>query len=106
MITSYRLLLECVLETQSRTTKEVFNLFALFMHYKGVFLVKNPQSPRKGIKMAEGNGVVCESIKYVCLKCYAFACNRHLKCSVPASGNYPGWKEHAKVVLCFKCDKA
>ena len=41
----------------------------------------------------------------VCLKCDAFACNRSLKCSVPASETYPGWREYTKVALCFKCDK-
>ena len=76
------------------------------MDNKGFFLVNHRQSPRQGVKMAEGNCVSCESItKYVCLKCDAFACNRSLKCSVPASENYPGWKECTKVALCFKCDK-
>ena len=44
-------------------------------------------------------------IKYVCLKCDAFACNRNWKCSVPASKNYPGWKKCTKVPMCFKCDE-
>ena len=56
--------------------------------------------------MAEGNCVGCESItEYVCLKYDTFPCNRSLKYSVPASENYPGWKEYTKVVLCFKCDQ-
>ena len=56
--------------------------------------------------MAEGKCVGCENItKYLCLKCNALVCNRSLKCSVPASENYCGWKEWTKVVLCFKCDK-
>ena len=56
--------------------------------------------------MVEGSFVGCESIiKYVCLNCDAFVCNRSLKCSVPASENYPDWKECTKVALCFKCDK-
>ena len=64
------------------------------------------QSPRQGIKMAERNCVGCESItKNVCLKCDIFACNSSLKCLVPASETYPGWKECTKVALCFKCDK-
>ena len=80
--------------------------FELFVHYKGFFLVNHRQSLRQGVKMAEGNCVGSESItKYVCLKCEAFACNRSLKCSVPASENYPDWKECTKVALCFKCDK-
>ena len=40
-----------------------------------------------------------------CLKCDAFASNKSLKCSVPASENYSGWKKCTKVALCFKCDK-
>ena len=64
------------------------------------------QSPRQSVKMAEGNCVGCESItKYVCLRCDAFACNRSLKCSVPASKKYPGWKECPKIAFCFKYDK-
>ena len=66
----------------------------LFVHYKGFFLVNYRQSPRHGVKIAERNCVGCESItKCVCLKCDAFACNRSLKCSVPASEIYPGWKK-------------
>ena len=49
--------------------------------------------------MAEGKCVGCENItKYLCLKCNALVCNRSLKCSVPASENYCGWKEWTKVV--------
>ena len=82
------------------------SIFELFVHYKGSFLVNHRQSPRQGVKMAEGNCVGCESItKYVCLKCDAFACNRSLKCSVPTSENYPGRKECTRVAWCFKCDK-
>lgn len=56
--------------------------------------------------MAEGNCVGCDCItKYVCLKCDKFACNRSLECSIPASEDYPGWKECKKVALCLKCDK-
>ena len=45
--------------------------------------------------MAEGNCVGCGSItKHVCLKC-----------SVPASENYLGWKECKKGDLCFKCNQ-
>ena len=106
MITLYRLLLECALERQSRTMKEIFDSICnarVSVHYKGFFLVNYRQSRRQGVKMAERNCVGCESItKCVCLKCDAFACNRSLKCSVPASEIYPGWK---KVALCFKCDK-
>ena len=66
----------------------------LFVHYKGFFLVNHRQSPRQGVKMAEGNCVGCGSItKHVCLKC-----------SVPASENYLGWKECKKGDLCFKCN--
>ena len=80
--------------------------FELFVHCKGFFLANHRQSPRQGLKMAEGNCVGCETItKYVCLKCDAFASNRSLECSVPTSENYPGWKECTKVALCFKCDK-
>ena len=64
------------------------------------------QSPRQGVKMAEGNCVGCENVtKYVSLKCDEFACNRSLKYLVPTSENYPGWKECTKVALCFKCNK-
>ena len=56
--------------------------------------------------MTEGMCVGCENItKYLCLKYNALAYKRSLKCSVPASENYRGWKEWTKVVLCFKCDK-
>ena len=80
--------------------------FELFVHDKGFFLVNHPQFPRQSVKMAEGNGVGCESItKYACLKCDTFACNRSLKCSVSASEKYPGWKKCTKVALCFKCGK-
>ena len=57
--------------------------------------------------MTEGMCVGCENItKYLCLKYNALAYKRSLKCSVPASENYRGWKEWTKVVLCFKCDKS
>ena len=35
--------------------------FELFMHYKSFFSVNHCQSPRQGVKMAEGNCVGCES---------------------------------------------
>ena len=82
MITLYRLLLECALERQSRTMKEIFDSICnarVSVHYKGFFLVNYRQSRRQGVKMAERNCVGCESItKCVCLKCDAFACNRSL----------------------------
>ena len=73
-----------------------FLSFEIFLHYKGFFLDNHCQTPRQRLKMTEGSCVGCESImKYVCLKC-VFACNISLKCSVPASENYPGWKEYTK----------
>ena len=44
--------------------------FELFAHHKGFFLVNFCQSPRQGIKMAEGN---CECYRSIarCLKCDA-----------------------------------
>ena len=60
----------------------------------------------QGVKMGEGNCVGFESIaKHNCWRCDAFACDRSLKCSVPASENYSGWKECAKFALCFKRNK-
>ena len=57
--------------------------------------------------MAEGNCVGCE--KHVCSKCDGSVRNRSLKCLVPASENYPGWKKCTikiiLIVLSFKCDK-
>ena len=53
--------------------------------------ITHRQSSRQGVKMVERNCVICENItKYVYLKCDVFVCNRSLKCSVPASENYPG----------------
>ena len=36
---------------------------------------------------------------------WCICCNRSLKCSVPASKNYPDWKECTKVALYFRCNK-
>ena len=41
----------------------------------------------------------------VYLTCDASACNRSLKCSVPASKNHHGWNECTKIAECFTCDK-
>ena len=80
--------------------------FELFVHYKCFFLVNHCQSPRQGIKKAEENFAGCKNIKkYVCLKCDAFACIRSLKCSVPPSEKYPGWKECINLALSFKCNE-
>ena len=43
--------------------------------------------------------------KYTCLKCKVYVCNRGIKCSVPASKDYPGWKSGSSVALCDTCDK-
>ena len=68
------------LENQSNSIKSIqsamqqYLSFKLFVHYKGFFLVNHQQSPREGVKMAEGNFVGCENItKYVCLKCDKFS---------------------------------
>ena len=37
--------------------------------------------------------------KYTCLKCKSFVCNRGIKCSIPASEDYPGWKSGSSVAL-------
>ena len=42
--------------------------------------------------------------KYTCLKCKSFVCNRGVKCSVPASEEYPRWKSGSSVALCKHCD--
>ena len=36
---------------------------------------------------------------------FLFSGNRNLKCSVPASENYPGWMKCTKVALFLKYDK-
>ena len=54
----------------------------------------------------EGICVVCNDLtKYTCLKCKVYVCNRGIKCSVPASEDYPGWKSGSSVALCDTCDK-
>ena len=54
----------------------------------------------------EGICVVCNDLtKYTCLKCKVYICNRGIKCSVPASEDYPGWKSGSSVALCDTCDK-
>ena len=95
----------------SQSPKEFINLFSIYLTLarKNIQLkVYRRNSQRQDdVKMAEGMCVGCENItKYLCLKCNALAYKRSLKCSVPASENYLGWKEWTKVVLCFKCDKA
>ena len=50
--------------------------------------------------------VVCNDLsKYTCLKCKVNVCNREIKCSVPASEDYAGWKSGSSVALCNACDK-
>ena len=54
----------------------------------------------------EGICVVCSDLtKYTCLKCKVYVFNRGIKCSVPASEDYPGWKSGSSVALCDTCDK-
>ena len=60
----------------------------------------------KVVNMAEGDCVGCDIIrKYDCLKCGKFAGNRGFNCSLPASEDYPGWKECKKVASYSRCDK-
>ena len=78
--------------------------FELFVHNKAFF----GSSSFSKTRHKDGWGKLCgrESItKNVCLKYDIFAWNSSLKCLVPASETYPGWKKCTKVALCFKCDK-
>ena len=106
MITLYRLLLECVLEKQSRTKKDIFNYIcnarvAIFQAICALQMLSFSESLSiSKTRHNDGWGKMFRLWKYyeiVYLTCDASACNRSLKCSVPASKNHHGWNECTKI---------